>query len=259
MIKAIFFDIDGTLLSFKTHKVPQSTIEAIKTLKAKGIKVIVATGRAIKQVVGLDELEFDGYITFNGNLCLSKEKEVFFKNAIPKEDIQALIKYQQERKAFPCILMAEDENTINFVDNTVIEVFNLLNLPIYEAVGMEKATEKDVIQINAFLKPEEDADLIEHALKSCETSRWTHLFADVNVKGSNKGTAIDQFVKYLGINISETMAFGDGGNDIEMLKHAGLSVAMGNAGDDVKSAADYVTDSVDDNGIFNALKHFNVI
>ena len=55
------------------------------------------------------------------------------------------------------------------------------------------------------------------------------------------------------------MAFGDGGNDIGMLRHAGVGVAMGNAKDDVKAAADYVTDSVDENGIFNAMKHFGII
>ena len=55
------------------------------------------------------------------------------------------------------------------------------------------------------------------------------------------------------------MAFGDGGNDIDMLKHAGIGVAMGNAGENIKEIADYITTSVDDDGITNALKHFNVI
>ena len=55
------------------------------------------------------------------------------------------------------------------------------------------------------------------------------------------------------------MAFGDGGNDIEMLRHVAIGIAMGNAGDDVKAAADYVTDDIDDNGVANALRHFGVI
>ena len=57
----------------------------------------------------------------------------------------------------------------------------------------------------------------------------------------------------------EIIAFGDGGNDVDMLEYAGIGVAMGNAGEDVKAAADYVTTAIDDDGIFNALKHFNVI
>ena len=63
----------------------------------------------------------------------------------------------------------------------------------------------------------------------------------------------------LGVSKEETMAFGDGGNDIGMLRHAGIGIAMGNAKDDVKASADYVTTSVDEDGIFKALKHFGVI
>ena len=59
--------------------------------------------------------------------------------------------------------------------------------------------------------------------------------------------------------MNECMAFGDGGNDIAMLQHAGIGVAMGNAEDDVKQYADYITDSVDEDGIFKALKHLNII
>ena len=71
--------------------------------------------------------------------------------------------------------------------------------------------------------------------------------------------SFDAVIAHFGIKLEETMAFGDGGNDIDMLKHAGIGVAMGNAGDNVKEIADYITTSVDDDGITNALKHFNVI
>ena len=65
--------------------------------------------------------------------------------------------------------------------------------------------------------------------------------------------------RHFGLDISETMAFGDGGNDISIIRRAGTGVAMGNAGDNVKAAADYVTTSVDDDGVMNALVHFGVI
>ena len=75
--------------------------------------------------------------------------------------------------------------------------------------------------------------------------------------GKNKG--IDAIINHFGIKLEETMAFGDGGNDIDMLKHAGIGVAMENARDDVKEIADFITTSVDDDGITNALKHYNVL
>ena len=70
MVKAIFFDIDGTLVSFKTHKIPASTQEALKALRDKSIKIFIATGRPQCLINNLGDLEFDGYITVNGSYCL---------------------------------------------------------------------------------------------------------------------------------------------------------------------------------------------
>src|SRR5699024_9878723 len=92
MIKAIFFDIDGTLVSFKTHQVPDSTIEALKQLKKKGIKIFIATGRGKDGLKVLDEIEFDGYITLNGQYCYDKDR-IIYQNTIDPHDLQNLINY----------------------------------------------------------------------------------------------------------------------------------------------------------------------
>lgn len=76
---------------------------------------------------------------------------------------------------------------------------------------------------------------------------------------AEKNKGIDAIINHFGIKLEETMAFGDGGNDIDMLKHAGIGIAMENARDDVKEIADFITTSVDDDGITNALKHYNVL
>jgi hydroxymethylpyrimidine pyrophosphatase-like HAD family hydrolase len=78
-------------------------------------------------------------------------------------------------------------------------------------------------------------------------------------KGNTKQKGIDEIIRHFGFLREETMAFGDGGNDISMLRHAATGVAMGQACDEVKRFADYVTDSVDDNGIRNAMKYFRII
>ena len=96
-------------------------------------------------------------------------------------------------------------------------------------------------------------------LSSCESSRWYPAFADVTAKGVDKGKGVKSVAKYCGFSISEVMAFGDGGNDISMLKYVGTGVAMGNAKDDVKAIADYITDSVQEDGIVSALKHFDIL
>ena len=66
MIKAVFFDIDGTLVSFKTHKLPDSTVRALDLLREKGIKVFIATGRQLQSINNLGTQEFDGYVTLKG-------------------------------------------------------------------------------------------------------------------------------------------------------------------------------------------------
>lgn len=90
------------------------------------------------------------------------------------------------------------------------------------------------------------------AFVNCESSHWHPNFNNVNVSVTNKTVGIDEFLRYDGIENSETMAFADGGNDIEILKHASIGVTMGNAGDDVKA----VTDSVNDDGVANTPRHF---
>ena len=96
-------------------------------------------------------------------------------------------------------------------------------------------------------------------MSGCEATRWYPSFTDVVPAGSSKRIGIDKVIEYFGISLNETMAFGDGGNDIAMLKHAGIGIALGNADDEVKNSADYVTTSVDDDGVVNALKHFGLM
>ncbi|MDL2254794.1 HAD hydrolase family protein, partial [Bacteroidales bacterium OttesenSCG-928-J16] len=96
-------------------------------------------------------------------------------------------------------------------------------------------------------------------LPGCSTTRWSPLFTDIIPKGGSKWIGIEKVLEHFGIAPDETMAFGDGGNDVEMLRNAGIGVAMQNAEMGVQQAADYVTTSVDDDGIANALRHFRLI
>ena len=120
MIKAIFFDIDGTLVSFNTHKVSNASKIAIKKLKEKGIKVFIATGRIKLQVDNLDDLEFDGYITANGHDCYVDNKEIY-KNAISKETIYSLIDYLKNKEKFPCSIMTNNGIFINYIEEGLNE------------------------------------------------------------------------------------------------------------------------------------------
>lgn len=259
MTKAIFFDIDGTLLSFKTHSVPQSTIDAINEVKRQGIKVFLATGRLRKQIQNLGGLEFDGFITVNGAYCVTTDHDVIFKKLIPKEELKSLIEYQQNEVKFPLAFMLNEGSFVNYIDSNVEKIANLVKVNVPPVRNLEELIDQEVLQVNLYVDDALEKRIMNEALVSCHASRWHPTFADVNIKGINKSTGIDKFLKHFGIHKSETMAFGDGGNDIEMLRHVAIGIAMGNAGDDVKAAADYVTDDIDNNGVANALRHFGVI
>lgn len=258
MVKAIFFDIDGTLVSFKTHRIPDSTRKAIEMIRKKGIKVFIATGRHFSVINNLDDMEFDGYITMNGCYCLEGTDKVIFKKSIDPADVNRFIDYQQQKREFPTLFVEEHRLSFNYIDEEVKFLINLLKQDLPQVNNLDYYRDKELFQLTAFFKDFQEEEIMGH-LPNCSSMRWYPTFADVIAKGVDKGVGIDKFCEYYGFSVEETMAFGDGGNDIEMLQHAGTGVAMGNANDNVKQAADYVTDSVDNDGVLKALQHFGLI
>lgn len=257
-VDAVFFDIDGTLLSFKTHEVSQSAEEAIAQLQAKGIKTILSTGRSINSIDHVKYLNFDGYITFNGGYCVSQDGYVLFKQAIDSSDIEGLTNYVQ-KKPMSFSLMSEKEVSIFNVTPEIADLYALLNLPVPQPVNFSTLETDSILQVNIFIEQEEEDVFMNTIMPNSLASRWSPIFADVNPKGQSKQVGIDVFCEHFGIDLARTMAFGDGGNDITMLKHVNTGIAMGNANPEVKDIADYITDDVDSDGIWNALKHFKVI
>lgn len=257
-IKAVFFDIDGTLISFKTNRIPESTQNAIISLREKGIKVIVATGRSINSLDHIRHITFDGFITFNGTYCVTAEGTVMYKKYIDSGDVKNLVNYAQN---FPLSysLMYEDKVEINDATPEVVGMYAHINLPVPPVHDQNNIDTDHVLQANIFLRPENEKVFMESIMPNSSSSRWTPLFADVNRGGITKSTGIKHFCEYFNIEVSQTMAFGDGGNDIEMLKFTKIGVAMGNANDLVKNVADYITEDVDNHGIESALIHFGIL
>ena len=160
---------------------------------------------------------------------------------------------------YPFVFVHDNQWFITKVDKAVEDIAKLIEISIPPVKPGEEALGKDILQIMGYFPTEADEEIFGKILTHCETMRWHPLFADIINKGTSKSRGIDEVIKHYGIKLEETMAFGDGGNDINMLEHAGIGVAMDNASDKVKAAADYITSSVDDNGIINALRHFNIL
>ena len=258
MIKAVFFDIDGTLVSFKTHRIPLAVRNAIEALRRQGIKVFIATGRHWRVINNLEGLDFDGYITLNGSCCYVGKDRVIYRKTIPRETIGRLLLLDCGEGRFPCIFVRENDMFINYVNDKAKEVFRLLNFPEPPVKDVREALEEEVYQLIAFFDAGQEPEIMDR-LPGCEATRWNPLFTDIVPAGGSKKVGMEKILNYFGINREECMAFGDGGNDIPMLKYAGIGVAMGNAREEVQAAADYVTASVDEEGIVLALETFGLL
>ena len=258
MVKAIFLDIDGTLVSFETGSIPESAKKAINLLHRKGIKIFIATGRAISDIPNLDGLIIDGIISSNGACNINSKGEIVSQSYISKESMNRLAIYLEE-KPFPCEFATNEGTFLNFANDEVLLLSKLIHVPVPPMKTVAQILAYDILQLGAFVDSSTEKKLLNEVLTDCESSRWNPLFADINVKNCNKASGIDRLLSYYDIERAFTMAFGDGENDISMLKHVAIGVAMGNASDEVKKAADYVTSSVDEDGILNALQYFKII
>jgi len=257
MIKAIFLDIDGTMVSFETHCVPDNTKNALCEAQKKGVKVFVSTGRHYSDIINLGDIEFDGYITLNGAYCFVKN-EIIYKKSISREDIEAFVRYEEKISPIPCFFIEADKISVNMKDEQIDQMMNLVKFPPRQIIPSKYFIGKEIFQMTAFFPAERQEEVMRH-LAGCEATRWYPTFADIVSNGVDKSIGLEKIGEYFGFSVDEIMSFGDGGNDISMIKYAGTGVAMGNANEEVKLAADFVTTSVDDDGVGNALRYFGIL
>ena len=259
MYEIFFFDIDGTLRSFETHEVPASAREALARLRGRGAKVIIATGRDRRSLQPLEGLTFDGYILVNGGHCLTTDGEVLAERPIPMEILDRML-HVGMREGFPVSMLTDEGMVASSVNDGMREFLGALGMPLDPAVAdlREVAQRTPCRQMCVFMSPEQE-ERIMREFPECVSSRWSPLMADINMCGVTKASGMDVFLRHYGIDRSRSMAFGDGGNDVEMIRHAGVGVALGNAVDAAKRAADYVTATVDDDGVLRALQHYEVL
>lgn len=259
-IKALFFDIDGTLVSFNTHRIPQSTVDALERAKRNGVEVYISTGRPPMIINNLSQLEhlIDGYITTNGARCFVGDR-VVSQRAILPADVRKVLD-AADRDGYPVIVVGEDRIAIHRYTDEVYEIFakglgvdcNVFLSDVADLRG------ESILQLTPFCSEAQEA-LLMPTLDSCTSGRWHPAFTDITALGADKGKGLHAMADYLGLDIAQTMAFGDGGNDLTIVQEAGVGVAMGNAGDNLKAVADFVTTHVDEDGVRNALLEYGVI
>ena len=263
VIKAAFFDIDGTLLSDKTnHLIPASTKDALVQLRQRGVKCCICSGRPTAQLPwcikdgfpGFDDA-FDAYITMTGSMCYDKSG-VYADVPIDHETACRFVKCVEDGM-FDALLLNRNGVFCNRRSEKVRELERMVAYE-YPVLNFSEALNEPVYQFCAFAGPDEEHE-VSDVMSDCIITRWCDLFCDVVPATSSKPKGIEATLKHLGLSREETIAFGDGGNDVTMLAYCEIGVAMGNATDDAKASADYVTTDVDKDGIALALRHYGLI
>lgn len=263
MKKLFFFDIDGTLIECEKgiYEIQDTTKKALDRLKQQGDDVFLATGRCHCFIVdGVMKYPFSGYVTCNGAYVEYNGKAVY-KKVVPSEAIKKTHELCQERnmayyfegRDYIYVLNKTNPRHLEFKekwgmrDEVIVDQFDCDDIETY--IGMIVVNDKkDIEYMVKELSPYFDIQRHQSGLSF-----------DLTLKGESKAKGIRKLTEAIGQSIDDTVAFGDGRNDIEMLSEVGLGIAMGNAAIEAKSVADYVTDDVDCDGIVKALQFFSLL
>lgn len=256
-IKAVFFDIDGTLVSFSSHGVPDSARRAIVRLRERGVKVFIATGRLLRHTGVVSDIEVDGYVTVNGGYCVTTDGRTIFERSFPRQTLDRVFALE-EKYGFQAAVMTHEDIYIDRISERVAAIAGMIHITPKVADLKHVAATQPVLQMCPYVG-EELERVIMPEIPECVGTRWIETFMDINMRGTDKSVGARKVMEFYGLTMDEAMAFGDGGNDIPVVRDAAVGVAMGNACDELKAVADYVTADVDHDGIRLALEHYGLI
>ena len=248
-IKIIFFDIDGTLMDFGAKTLSPRTAEALRRLRAQGVRLCIATGRAPFLLPELGGVEFDAYLTFNGSLCHMGDT-VLFSHPLCPADVQRLV---QNAAALgrPVIIATQERMAANGTDQDLSDYCAVAGKTVPLSAEFDAlCRQKEVYQLMLGCRVR-DYPAILQGVREAKITAWWDRAADVIPVQGGKGEGVKKLLEYYGIPPAHALAFGDGGNDLEMLRAVGTGVAMGNASPQLKAAADEVCGEAAADGIYH--------
>lgn len=258
MIKAVFFDVDGTLLSEKDRSLSRGTESSIRELARKGIHSILVTGRPHQLCEEFSHLDIETIISANGALITCKGEKIH-SSILSPSTLRAFSDFAASQgHAVSYFTEAFGMNGACRTDHRVTEALReTLGLMEYPRQTM---TLGEDIYCMCLYASEAETDRYKEQFPSLRLARFHPYVCNVLEAGEvSKSAAAQTVLTYLQIRREDTMAFGDGENDIDLLTYAGVGVAMGNGSERVKQCADYVTLKASEDGVSHALKHFKLI
>lgn len=256
-IKIVFFDIDGTLIDMQQKTISPKTINALSSLRKKGIKICIATGRSPMAIPNFDGIRFDAFLTYNGSYTYT-DKQTIYSAPLDKDDV-LMIETNATNLARPLSLATKDRLAANGVDQDLKDYYAFSKLEVEVASDFKRIlNDENVYQIMMGARKEEYEKIL-HNTKNVKIAAWWDRAIDIIPKKGGKGKAIKKTLEYFGFSEDEAMAFGDGNNDIEMFKAVRHGIAMENASDELKAVAEALTDDVKNDGVFNYLVSKKII
>lgn len=257
--RIVSFDLDMTLLDHKTWKIPDSAMRALKCLKEDSV-VAIASGRNMDHEMSImykELIQPDAVIHMNGTR-VEAEGTVLYEHLMDKERLRALLSYGEKNGISVGVSMNGHDYFTNIPgvvlydktrwgtsERSFQDVWELMDMPVRTLV---------------YIGGPERIEELESAFPDLKFPMFSgRMGADVVEKEASKAEGLKRLCEYYGIAMEQTVAFGDSMNDYEIIREAGIGIAMGNSCGELKAAADYVTDDIDKDGVWNACRHFGLI
>lgn len=278
MNKIIFLDVDGTLINYET-KCPDSAKLAVKKARENGHKVYICTGCSKAEISQRDLPELDGMIGGNG-AYVEDNGEVVMHQGLSKEDVKHIVDWCNNRH----LGFYLEANSGMYCNDYMLEQGpeTMIKYATGKGASIEDAKKKGNAFVSSFIHLQgedlyrDDVNKISFILSSYQdhldskiefanliANTWggkgeLALFGDLGPAGITKKNAIEVLLKHLNLDQKDTISFGDAKIDLSMFELCNYNVAMGNGGPEIKEAADYVTDDVDNDGLYNAFKYLGL-
>ena len=256
-IKVIFFDIDDTLRNSKTGFIPSTIPTVFQQLRDRGILTGIATGRGIFGVVlEIKALKPDFFVTLNGAYIEDKKGSVLYSHKIARDRVEEYIAWTKE-VGIDYGLVGSHEAKLSRRTEMISQAID----PIYPDLEVDPDfyQKEDIYQMWTFEDQGDDLTLPESLASTLRMVRWHEHSSDVVSISGSKAAGVAKVVDQLGLKPENVMVFGDGLNDSELFDYAGISVAMGISHDKIKEKADYITKTLEEDGIFDALEGFGMV
>lgn len=271
----VVLDVDGTLFG-SDGKVSMSSIEAMKKAQEKGVTIMLASGRDYSSLPldQLKDVDIPYVITCNGSAAYKTEtKETLYEECLDTEEMLEVFDYVLERGIHLNVQMNggnyTEKKCQSYIRNMAVpdyvkEVLDETCEPLDDIVEFVRKNEVDILKVALNFQIKEDGEYLNRE----EVNQYLKKLLDIHVVdggfanlefnkvGVSKASGIRFMSKYLGIPKEDIIAIGDSENDIEMLKEAGLGIAMGNALAEVIAVADAVTAPNDEDGVAKAIEKY---